>query len=195
MAYFHQYERLKEIEHKSVIVEADQLDDEFGTLYQKGSGYTLNLREAVKLSITQSDNTAAQVLTRYIDSQDFEAVYNGLDVDLRQEGKSVIITVKEFSSLLKALYFSSVINKKHSQELLTYMTNTTFHDKLPAGVPSSIPVAHKIGVVQDQLYTDCGIVYVPRRHYILCMMSASDEDEARTRMKSVSSEIYSFVAR
>ena len=65
---------------------------------------------------------------------------------------------------------------------------------IPAGVPVGVVVAHKIGLLNNQLYEDCGIVYVPNRPYILCMVSKSDYKTAVMRMSSLSKTVYDFVA-
>ena len=66
---------------------------------------------------------------------------------------------------------------------------------LPSGVPKNIQVAHKIGLVTKQIYEDCGIVYVPQRPYILCMVSKSDATVAQQRMHALSKIVYDYVSR
>jgi hypothetical protein len=85
---------------------------------------------------------------------------------------------------------------------LEVLTRTIFTDKLPAGVPPEIKVAHKIGVFRplgskssDQIFSDCGIVYVPNRPYALCMMVQGDEEHAREYMKFISKMVYGFMAK
>jgi len=107
---------------------------------------------------------------------------------------SPVITAIQYASILKALYFSSVLMKSDSEKILDIMTHTKFEDMLLAGVPTTVPVAHKIGLLNDQLYQDCGIVYLPERPYLLCMISKSDEATARKRMSSISKIVYDSVS-
>ncbi len=64
--------------------------------------------------------------------------------------------------------------------------------------PSNVLVAHKIGDYNDdkgnEAFMDCGIVYVPRRPYALCMLSIGDEQTARERMQAVSGTIYDYIS-
>jgi beta-lactamase class A len=198
MAYYHTKERLKTNNDPMLTLQQDQLDNQFGDLWKKGAGTKIKASDAVKLALTQSDNTAAKVLVPLIDKQDFDAVYGGLDIDLQSDNQGALVSTKNYSSILKALYFSSVLSKDDSQEILDLLTKTAFPDKLASGVPDTIPVAHKIGDFVDNQgnegFRDCGIVYVPRRPYILCMFSVGDEQIARERMQTVSQAVYYYVS-
>lgn len=198
MAYFRTRERLNKTDDPTVSLRPEDLDSQFGDLWKKGAGYKIKLSEAVRLALEESDNTAARILVPFIGSVDFEAVYQGLDINLNVDKSGAILTAKSYSSIFKALYFSSVLNKDDSQLVLNYMTKSKFPDKLQAGVPLNVTVSHKIGDFVDkdgnEAFTDCGIVYVPRRPYLLCMVSRTDEQTARGRMQDISKMIYDFVS-
>jgi beta-lactamase class A len=193
MAYYHQRERLNQ-EDQVVTIREDELGREFGNLWKRGAGTQISLDEAAKLAITDSDNTALRVLTDHIQTQDFNDVYEGLDIDLQTGSNGVIITAKSYSSILKALFFSSLLSKSDSELILEYLDETKFNDKLPAGIPSNIKIAHKVGIYNNQMFSDCGIVYVPRRPYVLCMISKSDDETAKIRMRDFSKTIYDYVS-
>lgn len=199
MSYYRQQERLKERTDPVLTVSEEDLDQEFGDLWKKGAGYRIKMSDAIKLAITDSDNTAIRLVVPQITEDDFEHVYQALDIDLRRDDGGARLTTKGYTSILKALYFSSVLEKDDSQNILDLLTKTKFVDKLPAGVPQNIPVAHKIGVYnkdgENEAYMDCGIVYIPNRPYALCMLSISNEDIARERMKLISKKIYDYVSK
>lgn len=194
MAYLHQKERLGRKEDPVVTIEERDINKEYGTLWQKGVGTKISLGEAVEKALTESDNTAYLLLANRTEKRDLKHVMEGLDIDIAIENTEIIITAKHFSSILKALYFSSIVGKEDSQQILNLLTKSVFHDGIPAGVPKSVPVAHKIGVLDDELYQDCGIVYLPRRPYLLCMVSHSDENEANLRMRKISKMVYDYVS-
>lgn len=194
MAYFRYKERVNPQNEIKVKLTKEMIDDRFGILWQKGVGYEIGLDEAAKIALTQSDNTAAEALAPVITQEDFDNVYEGLDIDLNITNKGAVMTAKNYSSILKALYFSAVLTKEDSQKILSYLTQSSFDDKLVAGIPGNIPVAHKIGIIDEESYKDCGIVYVPSRPYILCMVSVGTEEEARIRMSSISKIVYEYVA-
>lgn len=199
MAYYHALDRTNTKSDQTLTLRSSQLDKAFGDLWKKGEGHQLKASEAIKLSLTESDNTAVKALIPTIESEDFDAVYEALDLELHADQKGASVSARTYSSILKALYFSSVLEKDRSQEILDLLTKTKFSDKLAAGVPHDVLVAHKIGNFKDvdgkEGFRDCGIVYVPKRPYIVCMFSVGDEQIARERMQQASRTIYDFVAK
>jgi beta-lactamase class A len=196
MAYYHQKERIGIVnDNTAVPIKEAYLDNEFGNLWQRGVGAQVALGEAVRLSLVDSDNTAFHLLADQTPLEDFNAVYQGLDLNLDEVSGRLFISAKSYGSILQALYFSSILTKKDSEEILKYLTETNFSDKLPGPLPKNIKVAHKIGVYnKDSLFQDCGIVYAPNRPYLLCMISKSTDSEATRRMNDVSKLIYDYVS-
>lgn len=194
MAYFRHKERTNSDKSLKVKLTKDMIDNRFGDLWKKGVGYEIDLDDAAKIALVKSDNTAAEALGPIITQNDFDEVYQGLDINIQIASQGAILTTRNYSSILKALYFSAVLTKLDSQKILSYLAQTEFNDKLVAGVPSEVPVAHKIGVIEGDSYRDCGIIYLPSRPYILCMISKGTEAEAQQRMKDVSKMIYDYVS-
>jgi beta-lactamase class A len=197
IAYLRQIERSGfSYPSPEVTIEKSQLSNGFGSLWQKGEGAKISLDKAMELSLVQSDNTAGNVLKSHVSMEDFNKVYEGLDIDVIEESGKVLISVKSYSSILKALYFSSLISKQSSERILQLLTETPFNDKLVAPIPKHIKVAHKIGVYDtEDIYQDCGIVYELNRPYVLCMFSRSTEEVARIRMNAVSKLVYEYVSQ
>lgn len=112
MAYFRHKEKSNSKNDMKVNLTEEMIDDRFGDLWTKGAGYEISLDEAAKLTLTKSDNTAANALIKAIDQEDFDDVYQGLDIDIQVASQGAIMTAKNYSSILKALYFSAVLQKK-----------------------------------------------------------------------------------
>lgn len=193
MAHFRYNERTGETDEREITIEEKHLDSRFGNLWKRGAGEKIILSEAVKLAITESDNTAIHIVSEYLEQEDIGAVYEGLDMDYNIEDDNPLITARGFSSVLKALFFSSVLTKENSEKLLSLLSQTRFKDMLPSGVGTGVRVAHKIGQFDMNTYMDCGIVYIPKRPYVLCMVSVSDEETAKIRMKELSKKVYTFI--
>ena len=185
---------------KVITVDQDDLDPSFGDLWRKGIGTRLTVKEAVELMLKKSDNTAARALTDELPQFAIKDVFDSLDVQADTDNSVVFISPKSYTSILRSLYLSSYINRDDSNEILSVLTRTDFPDKLPAGVPRDIRVAHKIGVFRGDnehpIYSDCGIIYVPDRPYALCIMTVDlDESTSQKHMQLLSKMVYGYVAQ
>lgn len=186
---------------QKVTVQQGDINKEFGDLWKRGIGATLTIQEALDLMLIQSDNTAYSALWRILSQNAINDVLNALNIPLDEEGQFLLITTRRYTSIMRSLYLSSYLQRENSQKILETLTKTNFRDKLEAGVPDDVPVAHKIGNYKpangssEQTYSDCGIIYQPSRPYALCVMVAGEsEDKAREHMKNISQLIYGFVS-
>lgn len=192
------------------ITERD-IDKTYGDLW-KQNRTEISFREAVKLSLTVSDNTAFRIINHRVDRETQDSggeveqaiadVYKYLDVPLSSDGASLFISPKNYSSILKSLYFSAYLSYQSSSELLGILSQSEFTDWIPAPIPDDIIVAHKTGTSDspdDQnrglaVLTDCGIIYYPDRPYLLCIMvSSSSIEESLTYIRSLSLMVYDYI--
>jgi beta-lactamase class A len=181
-----------------ITLNEEDLDAKFGTLWQKGAGTQLTIKDAIELALIESDNTASQALLRQIPIKNIDHVFDSLDVPKDTKDEYHIISPKNYSSILRSLYLASYLSRDTSNEILEILTRTKFNDKIAAGVPQDIKVSHKIGVFrslenQDETYSDCGIIYVPRRPYLLCIMTRSTEAEAKEYMSHISKIVHGYI--
>lgn len=175
------------------------LDPMYGSLWKRGIGATIQVIDAIKLTLTESDNTAKAVLFNNVPLSTLNDVFDYLDIPNDTKDNAPVVSAKNYSSILRSLYLSSYLTQEHSSEILELLTQSKFNDKLAAGIPPSVKVAHKIGVhdttsATESIYTDCGIIYVPKRPYALCFMMRDSEKNAQLHMKALSKMIYDYVA-
>jgi beta-lactamase class A len=177
-------------------VKQSQLDNAYGTLWQRGPGFMLTLRQAAEYALERSDNTATHFIydnMQNVMSYDEQSLAR-LDVDQNMENGQAVITARAYSSVLKSLYFSSYLEKQDSQEMLSYLAKSAETERLTKKLPKSVTVSHKNGVFNTNwAESDCGIVYVPRRPYVICVMVGLPEDQANDFIADVSKEVYDFV--
>lgn len=182
-----------------VTLRKEWLDPNYGTLYQKGVGYSLSLKEATKIMLEESDNTALKAIASSINGlvPQNESPFQYLDVDIVQNTDlSVSISARGYSSFLKCLYFSCYVNKEHSQEILNYLANSQFNNRLKAGVSdTSVKVAHKIGNFSQINQSDCGIVYLENSNYLLCVMiNGPDNATTDAHIAAISKLAFDYTA-
>ncbi|HWR98931.1 MAG TPA: serine hydrolase [Candidatus Methanoperedens sp.] len=146
---------------------------------ERGKSYSVD--ELIQRVARYSDNTAARLLAGALPPGLLEQVYADLGIDpARMASPEPTLSPREYASFFRVLYNASYLNLPHSEQALRYFDQSTFELGLVAGVPEGTPVSHKFGVWEGesagsasplQLH-DCGIVYHPRRPYLLCVMTA-----------------------
>lgn len=166
-------------------------------MYQKGEGYEITIRDAAKLTLKDSDNTA--LLLVWDQLEDVKVTYendslNYLDVEYGiVEDNRAQIGARSYSSIIKCLYFSCFNNKADSEEMLEYLSESVFNDRLTKYTPDSLPVAHKIGTYNVRYQSDCGIFYVPSKNYVLCVMVGGEDPRASQIIADISQSVYLFI--
>lgn len=175
-------------------LEPADINLESGSLGFKDQGYEISLRDLLKLMIKESDNTAdLTFVKRLVTSADLSEVITAMGLPgLNSDNR---VSPKEYSNMLRGLYYSSYLKRQFSELALSLMQETDFNSQLPAGIPKSIPISHKVGMFKEGgYYHDCGIVYFPEKPYILCVMSInSTQEEADYVISSISKEVYNYM--
>lgn len=184
------------------------LDQNFGTLFQKGPGTKLTLSDYLGIMLRQSDNTARNGIYGLFNnigvSDPLQDVYANLGWDFlpgivsgsdspTQDYSE--ISVKVLSNMFLALYNATYVSPEDSNQILSYLAETPFDSQIDAGVPDGVPVAHKVGIAVDRgTYSDCGIVYAPNRNYLLCVgVEGASEKEADELISGISKVTYDYV--
>ena len=136
--------------------------------------------QLLEAMIRDSDNHAALALLKAFGGQGIAGLYEDLGISLPEEGVADGLQIKDYAALFRVLYNASYLDRAKSEKVLGWLVGSSFRDGLVAGVPSSVPVAHKYGERTDaasglsQLH-DCGIVYHPGNPYLLCVMTRGRE--------------------
>jgi beta-lactamase class A len=198
MAIYKKIERGKMSKDDRFTIKKEHLNQYFGNLWKRGEGVSLSVEELVKLTLVDSDNTAYNVLSDELTEQEAGEVYEGLDIQLTIEDEYLLVSPKNYSSIFRSLYLSSFLTKEHSSHILDILTQTPFRDQIDAGVPDTIKIAHKIGVFKQvgdaqEVYIDCGIVYVPNRPYVLCVFVQDTLEQAQRHTSLISRMVYEYI--
>jgi beta-lactamase class A len=182
---------------EEIILKEEWLNSDFGDLYEKGAGYQLTLEEVIEILLTKSDNTALRAAIAATDGvlPIEERALGSLDVEFSvDQSGSIDIGARSYASFFKCLYFACYNSVEHSNTLLKYLTQSNFNDRIVSGVPDTVLVAHKIGVFNTTVQSDCGIIYKENRNYILCiMLSAQDTPETKNHFYNLSIFAYDFL--
>lgn len=154
--------------------------------------------------IVYSDNNAYDTLVQNLTGDEIMKVYQDLDVDISKAFSNPngnIVTVKAYASFFRILYNASYLNKDLSEKALKLLSQVEFKDGLVAGVPKTITVSHKFGErkyadTNEIQFHDCGIVYLSKNPYLLCVMTKTTKSitPAINFIKNISQTIYQEIS-
>ena len=148
----------------------------WGNLYSSSEN-KLTVGILIKKMLSESDNTAFNVLFLYPDMEDMQLLLNYLDYYSEESDESseeYLITPKSMYNVFSSLYFSTFLNAENSEYILSSLTNTTFDIKSLAELPSNATVAHKFAAKYNGTYRgfhDCGIIYYNEQRVFYCVMT------------------------
>jgi beta-lactamase class A len=180
---------------RRVTITSDMLDSDSGTFFNVGAGYNSTVRELLEVLIKQSDNTALRALDSLLTEDEYNNAMLALGYPAYKPGYYTMISPKQYANGMRSLYFSSYLHRSFSQLALSILASTDYDTQLTRPLPKDIRVAHKYGAYVDGGYFhDCGIVYVPKRPYILCVMShGSSAEESDTAISDISLMAYDYM--
>jgi len=166
----------------------------------KGNAYTVD--DLVSRMIVYSDNSAMDLLTSQIQLNEFNDNLEQLNFSpIKGNSQAdILMTVGKYATFFRILYNATYLDPATSERALKLLTKTTFTTGLAAGVPNTIPIAHKFG---ERAYTDaptkelhdCGMVYYPKHPYLLCVMTkGTDFKNLENVLETISKKTYEAYA-
>ncbi|HLD05334.1 MAG TPA: serine hydrolase [Candidatus Nanoarchaeia archaeon] len=181
-------------------VETADLNTLYGAIGRIKSGDQFTIRELINYTLYYSDNTAANVLRHFVQTNELLDTFLNLGLPLGslKNSETIQISTRDYGNILRSLYYSSYLRRTYSQLILSDLIQTDFMNGIPAGLPPHIKTAHKIGYFIAQYGEqrhDCGIVYHPKYPYILCIMTEGlTQQEADRLTAQLSKQAYDFVS-
>ena len=88
------------------------------------------------------------------------------------------------------LWKGEIVDTTHKDEVLNYLTDTSFESWLVAGIPEEVKVAHKYGR-EVNVVNDAGIVFAPKPYVVVILSKGIVEKEADENFPELSRIIYS----
>jgi beta-lactamase class A len=184
-----------------LVLQEEDLDRRFGVMWREGAGATLTVRQAVRAVLVDSDNTALAALQRHLTTRHvafLDEAFDYLDIPKELVSREAVVSPKNYSSVLRSLYLAVALPPASASEMLSLLSASSFSNGLRAGVPGTVRVAHKMGVyeavAEEPTISDCGIVYVPKRPFLMCVMVQADAlDEAARHIEDLTRLAYEFV--
>ncbi len=153
-----------------------------GIIKDYAAGTEFNIDYLIEVMITESDNTAANMLIDYLGFEPLNNYFKKLglsntniarkmmDFKSRKAGLENFTSVGDVAFLLEEIYNNKLINKDFSQKCLKILKRQKARDRIPAKLPSGAVVAHKTGLEKGVCH-DAGIVFTPNGDFLICVLT------------------------
>ncbi len=161
-----------------------------GILSTKATGTVFTYRQLTQFMGQYSDNTAFGVIRGVLGERKIQEMINGLGMRHTSLAENVT-SPKDIGILFKKLWQGNILSDKSRDELLDFLTETAYEDRIPAGLPSDIRVSHKIGTERGAI-SDAGIVFTDSPFVLVLMTKGAIEKEARDIFPNLARLIYDF---
>jgi beta-lactamase class A len=175
--------------------DADKVPGSGILTYHFSDGATLPLRDAVRLMIAFSDNTATNLVldkvgiaavnkrmeawgfpnTR-INAKVFRGGTTSVDPDRTKKYGLGSTTAREMASLFEELLLGERNRSAPKQAMLGHLRHNEDKDKFGRLLPPGTRVAHKDGAVSNAR-TDAGIIQTPTGPVVVCVLTNENTDQ------------------
>jgi beta-lactamase class A len=191
--------------NERVTLQAHDRDWGWGDLADAHVGTTYTINRLLRLMITESDNTATNMLIRRIGLRNINTTMKNLALpntvlgeDIRSDGniRSLRTSPNDMIVLLDAMAHERLINAWSSREMLAILAGQQHNGLIPVPLPRGLEIAHKTGTLHDTL-NDVGIVFLNGDPYAIAVMTTRlpDLDLGRTFIRNVSRVAYESFTR
>lgn len=178
-----------DLESRITVQEADIQDYGTGSIRYEEPGGVYSLKALTKLSLEQSDNTAAYILGAKLGEDKVQEYVKSMGLLSTNMGGNRT-SAKDMGLLLENIWLGKVTNTALKFELLDFMKDTDFEDRLARNIPKNVPVHHKaadgVGFVHD-----VGIINDGKKPFILAVLISDTKSEEKA--KEIIGKIAQFV--
>lgn len=160
-------------------------------------GQLYSISDLIAQMIVHSDNNALFSLTKILDQQSLFSLMRKVGIQQAGMSEEELVDVVQYSSFFRILYNSSYLGRTYSEKALSLMTQIDYREGLPKGLPKDILISHKFGernLGDSMQLHDCGIVYVKKHNYLICVMTrGSDLNKMNQTISHLSAVTYNNV--
>jgi beta-lactamase class A len=169
----------------------DKGSDSDSTLYAR-IGDRVRVDSLLRLMITRSSNLATNTLIALVGAEAVTQTMRGLGASRIQvlrgvedgkafdKGLNNTATARDLAIILRAIQEGKAAPPAATREMLSILLAQEFNERIPAGLPPGVRVAHKTGDI-TAIAHDAAIVYPPgRKPYVLVVLTRGIRDSKRS---------------
>lgn len=165
-----------------------------GSIRYDPPGTTYSVKTLAQLMIKKSDNTAAYLLANHVMTlkqiQGLVESWGLTQTDMITNKTSN----RDIAILVVKIYSGQLVNQALTQEMMAFFLNTDFENRLPALLPKTAKVYHKIGT-DARVVHDAGIVVDGNTSYYVGIFTDDivNVEETDQLIAQVSNTIFTFM--
>jgi D-alanyl-D-alanine carboxypeptidase (penicillin-binding protein 5/6)/beta-lactamase class A len=175
-------------------------------------GASFSVRDAVRLMMAVSDNTATNLLldktgiapvnkrmealgypNTKINAKVFRGSTTSVDPARTEKYGLGSTTAREMAGIMETIQATDAFRPAIKQCMLTHLRSNSDKDKFPRFLPPGTVVAHKDGSVNDAR-TDAGLIYTPGGIVAVCVLTNDNADQT-WRQENAGNELCAKVAK
>ena len=191
--------------NRTLTLQGSDRDWGWGDLAGAPAGSRYSVARLLTLMITESDNTATNMLIRLVGRAHINMTMQTLGMRqtvvgdyIRSDGdiRSLRSSPRDMTALLSDMVHDTLVNEWSSREMITILSGQHHNGLIPEPLPAGMTIAHKTGTLHDTL-NDVGIVYLGNDPYIISVMTTHlpSLDAGRRFIRGVSRLAYDALAR
>jgi len=185
----------------------DPGSDSDTTLYHR-IGERVAIDSLLRLMITRSSNFATNALIELVGAENVTRTMRSLGAERIQvrrgvedgkafeKGLNNTTTARDMAVILRSIETGAAASPSATRAMRDILLAQVFNEKIPAGVPPGVRVAHKTGEITAHSH-DAAIVYPPgTRPYVLVVLTRGITDGARANklIADISALVYAHNA-
>lgn len=161
-----------------VVLQEEDMVGGAGILTEYEDGLRIPMWKVMELMITESDNTATNILidrigmnkiNQYLQKYGYQDTTLQHKMMIGSEGRMNSSSVKDIGTLLAKIYDHECVGEPYDGWMIDIMMQQKDRDCFPAALPTW-RIAHKTGEI-DGLYDDGGIFYGEQEDFVLVIMN------------------------
>ena len=168
----------------------------------KHLGGRMSYRALAEAMITVSSNFATNLVIERVGAKNVQATVDAMgasgmrvlrgveDNKAYEKGLNNVATARALLTLMQAIAGGAAVDKDASEEMAAILRRQTVNDRIPAGLPPGVAVAHKTGEI-TRIRHDAAIVYAPRPFVLVVLIRGlNDGKKASALTAGITKLIY-----
>ena len=174
-----------------LVYKQEDFESGTGIIQAEPFGTEYSVRTTSKYSIIHSDNCGINMIIRLLNIEDIRQYLRDLG-GVVEYGARHRSCPSDMANVAVDLYQFYYENPVIAGELIEYLENTDWNDRINLSLPKEIKVAHKIGN-QTKTANDVGVIFASEPYVLSVMTDNVDFGAACKNIAELSKMIYNFL--